>query len=367
MGKLWQIINVDQREASQHLWGELGSWFFYPHEPLLSHISLPVLPKEVDEWLADGPISPQPGPLSHMPVELLDLLFDELHDVLHDVVRLAITCKPLLAVGRRHLLRATRAHYAPWAGARLISLDDGTPSLSLAALPPRLLTAAEQSEIEKAEFPKYAAAEAGGEGEGEVERSLSSFAAHYYARVFTREWRQPRINDAGAFERHLRSFMVCPDDDGERNIHTSAAAAERDVHMFRTLYGDGRRATYPPGARVLCNLSKGEYVRGDGLTVPRHANLAHALLARICWSSSREVGMVCADDYRPQLTAGPWAGDRFCVTSLDLLSEMEMDLSDGDGGGDGEKREWRDVTREVAEVLAHIWENNSAKWVVFCK
>ena len=107
-------------------------------------------------------------------------------------------------------------------------------------------------------------------------------------------------------------------------------------------------------------VSKGEYVRADGLAVPSHANLAHALLARICWSSSREVGMVCADDYRPQLTAGTWAGDRFCVTSLDVLPETEMDLSD-------EKREWRDVTREVSEVLAHIWEKNSARWIVFCK
>ncbi|KAM5542380.1 hypothetical protein V8D89_003839 [Ganoderma adspersum] len=353
MGKWWQIINVDGRESSQHLWGELGSWFFYPHEHLLSHISIPVLPKEVDEWLADGPVSPQPGPLSHMPVELLDLVFDSLHG-LHEVIRLSITCKPLLAVGTRHLLRATCAHYAPWAGARLISLDDSTAHLD--ALPPHLLTDSERKEIEAAGFPKYAE---GGEGEVEVQRSLSNFASHYYRRVFHKEWRQPRINDVSTFERQLRSTaLTCPGD---------STATERDVYVFRTLYGDGRRPTYPPGVRVLCNLSKGEYVRADGLSVPPHANLAHALLARICWSTSHEVGMVCADDYRPQLTAGTWAGDRFCVTSLDVLPEMDsMDASD-DADGDGEKREWKDVTREVAAVLAHIWEKNSTKWLVFCK
>ena len=63
-----------------------------------------------------------------MPIELLDLFFDEL-PALHDVVRLAITCKPLLAVGKRHLLRASRAHYAPWAGARLISSTLSLPAL----------------------------------------------------------------------------------------------------------------------------------------------------------------------------------------------------------------------------------------------
>ena len=317
--------------------------------------------REVDEWLANGPVSPQPGPLSHIPVELLDLVFDELH-ALHEVIRLSITCKPLLAVGKRHLLRATRAHYAPWAGARLISLDDSTASLD--ALPPSLLTDSERKEIEAADFPKYGESGDGG-GEEEVERSLSNFASHYYRRVFHKEWRQPRINDVSTFERHLRSsaLVACPGDS------VSVTATERDMRMFRTLFGDGRRPTYPPGVRVLCNLSKGEYVRADGLGVPPHANLAHALLARICWSSEREVGMVCADDYKPQLTAGTWAGDRFCVTSLDVLPEMEMELGMdvSDAEGDGEKREWKDVTCEVAEVLTHIWEKNSAKWLVFCK
>ena len=290
-----------------------------------------------------------------MPVELLDLFFDELHG-LHEVISLSITCKPLLAVGKRHVLRATRAHYAPWVGCRLISLDDGTQSLD--ELPPRLLTDAERKEIEAAGFPKYVTA-----SEHEVERNLSNFSSHYYKRVFHKEWGQPRLNDASTLEQRLRHRRISPapaDGDSEANIVT-----ERDVRMFRTLYGDGRRPTYPSGVRVLCNLSKGEYVRADGLTMPTHANLAHALLARICWSSSREVGMVCADDYRPQLTAGTWAGDRFCVTSLDALPELGVDLTDGEG----EKRElgWRDVTLEVGEVLAHIWGNNSARWVVFCK
>ncbi|KAI1795026.1 hypothetical protein LXA43DRAFT_970718 [Ganoderma leucocontextum] len=351
MGKWWQIINVDRRESSQHLWGELGSWFFYPHEHLLSHISVPCLPKEVDEWLAEGSVSLQPGPLSHIPVELLDLFFDELHG-LHEVIHLSITCKSLLAVGKRHILRATRAHYAPWVGSRLISLDDGTQHLD--ELPQHLLTDAERKEIETADFPKYALGE-------EVEKSLSNFSSHYYKRVFHKEWKQPRINDASTVEQQLRRWRV-PSGGGDRESSTG-----RDVYMLRTLYGDGRRATYPPGVRVLCNLSKGEYVRADGLTVPTHANLAHALLARICWSSSREVGMVCADDYRPQLTAGTWAGDRFCVTSLDVLPELETETDLLDPDRDGEKREWRDVTREVSEVLAHIWENNSARWVVFCK
>ncbi|EJF62193.1 hypothetical protein DICSQDRAFT_135787 [Dichomitus squalens LYAD-421 SS1] len=347
MGNWWQIINIDKRESSQHLWGQLGSWFFYPHEHLLSHISIPCLPPDVDEWLTEGATALQSGPLAHMPVEILDLFFDERRG-LHEVIYLAITCKHLLNVGKRHVLRASREYYAPWVGCRLISLDDSTRSLD--DLPPNMLTQGEVKEIEETSLSDC-------EFE-EVERSLSNFSARYCARVFHREWKQPRINDAHNFVQRLYGWRT-PPSPAEGNEEVSEdSAVERDVNMFKTLYGDGRHPSYPAGVRVLCNLSKGEYVRADGLTVPTYANLAHALLARICWTSHQDVGMVCADDYRPQLTGGAWAGDRFCVTSLNSLAELEIEAG---------ATEWKDMTSEVSDLLTHIWENNSLRWVVFCK
>lgn len=123
--------------------------------------------------------------------------------------------------------------------------------------------------------------------------------------------------------------------------------------MFSKLYGDGRGATYPEGIPVLCNLPKGEIVRQDGLTEPIWSNLAHALLSQICWSSSSEFDIFCEQPYKARLTQGPWAGDRFCVTTLEHLSDLE--------GG----REWEDVTSSVREMLGHIWVQNERRWALW--
>ena len=101
--------------------------------------------RAVDQWLADGPTVVPPGPISILPPELIHTIFDELHE-LDEIIYLAITCKLLLSIGKPHILRATKAHYAPWAGCRLITIDD--EAQPLADLPLGLLTDAERKEIE---------------------------------------------------------------------------------------------------------------------------------------------------------------------------------------------------------------------------
>ncbi|KAI0722519.1 hypothetical protein C8Q76DRAFT_364518 [Earliella scabrosa] len=336
MGQWWQLINVDRREVSKQACGELATWLFYPHEQLMNQLSIPCLPKEVDDWLADGPVRPPVGPIAKLPIEAIDLLFDQLHE-LHEVIYLAITCKSLLTIGKRHLLRATKQHYAPWAGCRLISIGDSTRNL--ADLPPHLLTDAERKEVETTELASLCEF-------GEYDRSLSNFASELYKRVFHMDWRMELINTASRLCYELERSRFPPG--------SVPASVVRDYQMFSLLHGDGRRATFPDGTRVLCNLSKGEYVREDGLTVPSYANLAHALLARICWSSALLDDLECEGGFKERLAHGPWAGDRFCITTLELLPGIE------------EGRAWQDVTQEVHELLSHIWDQNSRRWTFFC-
>ena len=107
------------------------------------------------------------------------------------------------------------------------------------------------------------------------------------------------------------------------------------------------------------------YWAGDYSQPAEHNPLAHALLARIGWSSSPEVGMVCADAFKPQLTEGAWAGDRFCIIIVGDGADGAVDvkkLPDLEGG-----LRWKDVTEEVDALLKHIWENNSGKWKAFSK
>ena len=88
--------------------------------------------------------APQPSPLFKLPAELIGMLFDAINLLglgLHTTIALAITCKHMLSVGKPHVLRATRAHWAPWAGCRLICV--GSETLP-GDLPPGMLTIEEE-------------------------------------------------------------------------------------------------------------------------------------------------------------------------------------------------------------------------------
>lgn len=119
-----------------------------------------------------------------------------------------------------------------------------------------------------------------------------------------------------------------------------------DFRIFSVLWGCAGVA-YPEGARVLCNISKGEYIREDTLTVARDtdATLAHALLARVSWSTRLSVTVDCSERAKEEVRHGPWAGDRFCVATMDTLPVL--------GRGIGP---WADVTGAVDWLLRDLKE-----------
>ena len=101
---------------------------------------------------------------------------------------------------------------------------------------------------------------------------------------------------------------------------------------------------------VLCNLSKRIYVRAEAVaaltdsdgstpfisgTACMLIDLGHILLSQICWSSDDTTGL----SYRGDLHRGPWAGDRFEVTSMDKLDSNIP---------------WKDVSDEVVGTVGEI-------------
>ena len=120
------------------------------------------------------------------------------------------------------------------------------------------------------------------------------------------------------------------------------------------------RPTYPDSTeQVLCNLSKGEYVRAAALPVPviseqeplygwiSQVSLAHALLSRICWAPRVYFSTPYAYTNEPDpIRRGVWAGDRFEVTTMDRL---KRDIS------------WQDVGDEFAESLTAILTPSEAQ------
>ena len=106
---------------------------------------------------------------------------------------------------------------------------------------------------------------------------------------------------------------------------------------------------------VLLNLSKMQYVTASAMATLSQrpddvqpwlpycrADLGHALLARICWSSEDCTGL---DRNPTRIDRGPWAGDRFCITTLDRLAKPK----------EGEAQ-WKDVSRAVVRDVKKIFQ-----------
>ena len=332
---------------------------------------------------------------------MLSLIFAELRDLPH-VIALAITCRYLLSVGKAEVLRATRAYHAPWAGCRLICfgtdmLPDDLPERMLSEREREVMRdwlaawrlASREREAEEDDDEGGAIGDGGensldgDDSESERERGVSfpDVACGDYRLVFGWVWALARANPAqhllGAIEEEGKQpppnpaqdepmaesppetvrFSPSTTDARARAHRYRARARDHDRELFSALYGsDHWAAAYPHGPRALCNLSKGQYMREDALSnahgqhtgLGRRVEWGHVLLARICWSSSSESGMPTGDgDINERLCRGPWAGDRICITSVDVLPEAEG------------RRAWRDVSAEVEEVLREVWKTET--------
>jgi len=107
---------------------------------------------------------------------------------------------------------------------------------------------------------------------------------------------------------------------------------------------------------VLRNLSKHVYVRIDdferalgektGKELESDFALNALILVNTSWSDDPSCTIRCPHEIVP----GPWAGDRFDVTSItELKSEGEL---------------WKDVTEEQVEKFAEIIEEDDGKSIV---
>lgn len=114
----------------------------------------------------------------------------------------------------------------------------------------------------------------------------------------------------------------------------------------------------PRGERVLCNLTKREYVDGPkakGMVKYRIGSdiedlLGVILRCKICWSSDPSISM----SYNPgdSIHRGKWAADRFEVTSKDRLVSL---IETG-------KKEWKDITKEAVGEVEDAWK---AFWALY--
>ncbi|KAJ8473234.1 hypothetical protein ONZ51_g7994 [Trametes cubensis] len=314
------------QEVAEGLSGELAEFLFNVtplstpggHAALLSSIRTPCLPKEVDTWMTGGRTVIQSHGFRKLPLEIFDMVMDQLQWM--ELFVLALTCKDILSALRSRLLTVLKELHAPWRNCPLILLGRNTAQHN--GLPTSIhLTSHQRAKIMNGAIRRY------GEHTDSYTYALGRTDPLYHLR------------------RHIPKGLRDAGRSGRGSWRSTSTSTIGDCQRFCVLWGSGAPVCYPDGTPVLCNVSKAEYVRADGLTAP-DVTLAHALLVRIAWSTDTSTGFPCADGVAQALTSGPWAGDKVSVDTMETLPTLPL----------GRREEgWVDVTSEVNWLLWNLW------------
>ncbi|KAL7279245.1 hypothetical protein ACG7TL_007085 [Trametes sanguinea] len=316
---LWKFINLSRRQALYHgLYGNgqaLAGFFFGKQAFLVRELTIPYPHPDLARFLQNPP---PPGPsakagLLSLPEEILLLIIEESDVAPIDSICLAITCKKLLALSEKVLGDIRTAEYAPWAHCRIACIlkqsdyQDAPDSLIPFAMKEEIRTALEKDGVE----------------------------GHF----------------ASTAALNFTTYMPSdPQPMHDRYRHAFLSLLEPDQQLFLA----ATAATYPKRDDwVLCNTVKKEYVCAKPLSAlldpPYNSQasfeahtiyLATALVTRFSWPSSPGYASGISDLVKDG-RFGSWAGDRFCITTI----EKEV----------AECPEYTDVTREAIEDIVTIW------------
>ncbi|EKM56099.1 uncharacterized protein PHACADRAFT_209596 [Phanerochaete carnosa HHB-10118-sp] len=337
MGQYWVIANVDARQTTSGAGGKLGESFWTSKtnltELLMKHWSGDI---DFSNIWADKEIavleSAKPSPTSRivrLPNELLRMIFDAINDLM-SCIFLCVTHNILGVAGEARLRELAVPEPGPWAGHRILCVGDYCRK-----------------------FP------------ASVEEEISAQAATYTYLVYGED------SDASDTQEEDASFYECvsetyksvrPSDRWPLKLSKaqykllsrllSSADRKRVNTVFMAIRNADIRLDIYAKDLVLCNLSKGEYVRNDACVGPNtddsndssevdtYLDLGLVLFSRICWSTTSHCSM--PENISDRLTTGTWAGDRF-----EIIPREKM----------GRDIEWKDITEEAIAWLHEIFES----------
>ena len=301
--------------------------------------------------------------LSLLPAELIDRICTHLPDYV-EVTIFALTCRRHWQISRRHI-KSRLELLSDWAGDRLICIGSYAEDL-----PPGLLTAAEEKELEMglthAEIVECWGIEdkESDDNDGKTKRvSLYDLAyARFPRRVDINLVKEVRKKLEHMNDHTLEVYKTCdlllsltkPYYSCERH-HTQLPIGGPEVIGLRQVSWDGDlggpEAEDEEQWAVLRNLSRREYVHGKAIQELKDRDYRHesewvvrdlesfgfgeVLCLRSFWSQTDE-----RSPYSWDYSRGVWTGHRF-----DIVLEQDLERA-------MEKEEWKDVSEEaLAEVL----------------
>lgn len=265
--------------------------------------------------------------LSNLPTELHCLIFSQFEHI-GDSLCFALTNRHYWTIGRHYIHDYHESTLGQWAGKNIMFRGEYTKP---GDYPPGLLS------TEQSEQMRLIAT-----------RMPNSVMNHYFFAVScfsqSENW---SCGPKGEF-----SIRYIPK---ERSLLNDPMfkLVQNEIYVDRTTYFPRDQSW------ILRNLTTKEFVRAESIARSPECihgpdidllGFGHVVIARICWSTSPDIGF----EDTTNISRGVWAGHCFDITTI---ARHEADTK---GGED----QWRDVGKEVADELLVLRENHEKRLLV---
>lgn len=325
---------------TQQYGGTLGVILFNGSaSTLVRLLAVPVRPAPIWTPPADGldhAQLEQPAPLLDLPVEIHWRIFQHVGTIT-DVLGLGFAYPSLRGIAQRQLQDHFRLLFGRWANHKIVCVGEYVEAHDY---PPGLFSAEELQELSRSPHQV--------DSEG---TEATGWAAPTSLHDFTRSCvsgiqEEPCMPDE-IFR--LREYFTMREWCTSADMVNIGLRPRSDREFFPTEEPwILRNLTQKQFVRAEAIALKPEFIHGPDINI---LGFSEVLLSRICWSSSPAFGI----EDPTNISRGMWAGHRFDITTLARHQEETA-----------RKNDWVDVSDEVAQEIATIWQSNlGADWREF--
>ncbi|KAK2598049.1 hypothetical protein QQS21_005826 [Conoideocrella luteorostrata] len=274
--------------------------------------------------------------LLSLPVELLCYIFDEL-EFIQDVLSLGMANRHLWRIAEENLEQYYRSFYGQLSNQNIVCFGEYTEPHDY---PPGIFSDAEIQHLQRCKFGDMVTVDADFDWGGEADMLEHPFTPYDFTMEEVAEEVKTDVDLRSEYIKLLGYFC-------RKGILDDCAfqAVSPGWAIDST--------TYVPEDRpwILRNLTTTEFVRSEAIALRpefihgpyiEHIGFGEVILSRIGWTShDREGKAKPGTIYR-----GVWAGHRFDI----------VDLASHDDDASASGVQWTDVSSEVADEIAKIWE-----------
>ncbi|GJE90304.1 hypothetical protein PsYK624_064330 [Phanerochaete sordida] len=354
MGQWFKFANIDAQETANGADAKLGEIIWESKQDLVKllvkywHVdktSMNVLTNDaaaaVEAKLASE------SRLLRLPNELIGAVFDHL-EYLKDCICLCAAHRALGMVGKARICALMVPNTrGPWAGQRLICVGDYADEYP-ASIQDDIFAQLRAYKAQRT--PEVPTVDLGPPMSSTGSNADSDVAPDEEAK---REERLPGLYECVSYtycHRNPPSYFCTYIDYYSWRLKKRHGDLHRVSEICRAIEGIRTAINTVSDDLVLCNLTKGEYVRNDAVQQlnawanehvqwPVDISLGTVVLTRISWSTDSSCAM--HEDVAERLAQGDWAGDRFEIVPI---GKLNPDV------------EWKDATDEAVAWVRKCFE-----------